>query len=249
MIIVLSVCQRDDDILRASTDAELTAPEANTAGNIIVGATSLVRAESALIDMFRDPRNGPNLSVMGMTTELEVNLLTLSLIQMIRLMIEQDAVFRMVGLLHQNTQRITSEVSTVIASYDAEIANSDTGILQQPDTSILIELSRTRLSAIILMVANAGIDRCFQSSELLMHLLFDYRSHATIDDVACDEDQVRLLSIDQIHPTAQLVPTIVIADMQVAHRHNLQGLAELFFCGQMQLLAMLVLIMQVAIQE
>jgi hypothetical protein len=56
--------------------------------------------EGTFVDMFRNPRNGPYLPVMGVTAELEVDMLLLSLFQMVRLMDKQDAVLRAVGLLH-----------------------------------------------------------------------------------------------------------------------------------------------------
>ena len=139
------------------------------------------------------------------------------------------------------------EIGAVIASDDAEVANGDTGILQQMDIGLLIELSGSGLSAIVFMVADACIDRCLQQFELLMHLLFNHRSHAAINDIASNENQVWLFGIDHFHPTVQFVATVVIADMQVAHRYDLHGLAQLFLCGKLYLLAMLVLIMQIAI--
>lgn len=94
--------QGHDHILGTGADTELTAPDAETTGDVIVGAAPLVRTEGTLVDMFRDPRDGPDLSVMGVATELEVYLLALCLIQMVRLVVEQDTVFRAVCLFHQH---------------------------------------------------------------------------------------------------------------------------------------------------
>ena len=101
--IILLMGQGYDDIFRTGADTELPAPKADATGDVILRVASLVRSEGAFVDMFRNPGDGPDLSMMGVTTELEVNLLTLGLIQMIRLVVEQDAVFRAVGLLHQHT--------------------------------------------------------------------------------------------------------------------------------------------------
>ena len=146
--------------------------------------------------MFRNPRDGPDLSVMGVTTELEVYLLVLCLVQVVRLVVEQDTVFRAVSLFHQHTQRIPAEVTAVIASNEAEVANGDTGVLQQADAGILVELPSPGLSAVIFMVTDACIDGCLQPPELLVHSLFEQRAHATVDDIAGNEDYVRMFSID-----------------------------------------------------
>ena len=139
------------------------------------------------------------------------------------------------------------DIAAIVAADDAEIADGLAGILQQMDAGILIKLSRSGLAAIVFVIADAGIDGCLQSSELLVHLLFKHRSHAAIDDVAGNEYQVWLFSVNHVHPTMQLAATVMIADMQIAHRHNLHWLANLLLCGQLQFLAILVLIMQVAI--
>ena len=45
-------------------------------------------AKGTLVNAFRNPRDGPHLSVMGMSAELEVNMVLLGLFQMIGLVVQ-----------------------------------------------------------------------------------------------------------------------------------------------------------------
>ena len=55
--------------------------------------------------------------------------------------------------------------------------------------------------------------------ELLCHSFFLQGAHAHIDDVTGNEYKVGLLSINHVHPTAEFLARIVIADVQVADHH------------------------------
>lgn len=44
------------------------------------------------------------MSVVGMSTELEIYLLALGLVQVVGLMIQQDTVFLTISLFHQNSE-------------------------------------------------------------------------------------------------------------------------------------------------
>ena len=99
------------------------------------------------------------------------------------------------------------------------------------------------------MIAQAGIDRRLQPMELLSHLLLDQRAHAAVDDIACQQDEIRILSIDHIHPTGQFLTWIVIAQMQVGGHHHLIVLGQRFGRFQLQRYAYLIIIMEVAIEE
>jgi hypothetical protein len=50
--------------------------------------SSLVQSESTFVDAFRNPGDGPYLSVMGVSAELEVDVLLFSLFQMEGLMVQ-----------------------------------------------------------------------------------------------------------------------------------------------------------------
>ena len=80
----------EDDVFRTGADAELAAPDAEARGYVVVRPAAAVAAEGALVDVFRNPRNGPNLSVVGVTAELEVDALLLGLLQVVGLVVEED---------------------------------------------------------------------------------------------------------------------------------------------------------------
>ena len=82
-----------NNIFCAGTNAVLTAPDAQSAADVVVGGAPLVRTESTFVDVFGNPRDGPHLTMMGVAAELEVDLMTLGLIKMIGLMIERSADF------------------------------------------------------------------------------------------------------------------------------------------------------------
>ena len=204
--------------------------------------------KGTLVDVIRNPRNGPNLSVMCMSAKLEVDVLAFSLLQMVRLVVKQDAELLAVSPLHQHSQRVAVLIGAVVASNDAKVAHDDTGILQQLNACVLVELTGARLATIVFVVADAGIDGSLQSTELLVHPFVYQGSHTAVNDVSGYEYQVWLLVVDDVHPAVQLVATIMIADVQVAHHHQLYGFVHLL-CRQLQFLAIFVPVMQIAIHE
>jgi hypothetical protein len=52
-----------------------------------VRVASLMTSKGTLIDAFRNPRDWPYLTMMGVTTELEIDMLSLGLFQMVGLMV------------------------------------------------------------------------------------------------------------------------------------------------------------------
>ncbi len=238
-----------DDVFRACADAELAAPDAHAAADVIGGVAPFVIAEGALVDALGDPRDGPYLSVMGVSAELEVDVLSLSLFQMVGLMVQEDAVFAEVGLLHDDTQRIAVYVGAVVASDDAEVADYFARVLQQMDAGLLIELLGFGLTAIELVVAQTGIDRGVDTLKLLVHLLFDERTHAAIDDVAGYQHQVGMLSVNQVYPSGELAAAVMVAYVHVAQHDYLDGSLQPLLGGQMYLLTILLLIVQIAIEK
>ena len=83
--------------------------------------------KGTLVDVIRNPRNGPDLSVMCMSAKLEVDVLAFSLLQMVRLVVKQDAELLAVSPLHQHSQRVAVLIGAVVASDDAKVAHDDTG--------------------------------------------------------------------------------------------------------------------------
>ena len=82
-----------------------------------------------------------------------------------------------------------------------------------------------------------------------MHPLVNERTHTAVDDIPANENQVRLFGIHQIYPARQFFTTVVIAYVQVTYQHQFHGLHHRFAGGQMQFLAILMLIMEVAVNE
>ena len=78
------------------------------------------------------------------------------------------------------------------------------------------------------MIAQTGIDGSLKSMELFGHALFQERTHAAIDDVASNQDEVGLLGIKHIHPTGQFLTGIMIAQMEVGGHHHLIRLGQRF---------------------
>ena len=117
------------------------------------------------------------------------------------------------------------------------------------DTGILVELLCLGHTSIKLVIAQAGIDRRLESSELLGHTLLDNRTHATIDNITSNQDKVGIFSIHHIHPARQLLAGIVIADMQIARHHNIIFLSQWFCRLQVEGNTLLMMIMQIAINK
>ena len=87
-------------------------------------------------------------------------------------------------------------VGTVIAPYQTDVAHHLTGVAQQMDARLTIELLGLWLASIVFVVAQTGIDRRLDAAELLRHILLDERSHADVDDVTGYQHHIGLLLVD-----------------------------------------------------
>ena len=76
------------DVFALGADAELAAPDAQAGGYVELGVATPMATPRAFVDAIGDPRDGPYLSTMGVTTELEVNASSLSTIEVVGLMVE-----------------------------------------------------------------------------------------------------------------------------------------------------------------
>ena len=94
----------------------------------------------------------------------------------------------------------------------------------------MIKPDGIRLATVVFMVSHTGIDGSDETVELLRHLLLQQWSHATVNDVSCNEDEVRMFAIDHIYPPVQFLPLVVIAQMEVAHHHQSDGALQRFLC-------------------
>ena len=120
---------------------------------------------------------------MGVTAELEVNTMTLSLFQMVGLVVEQNGELLPVCLLHEDTQGVTVYVHAVVTSDNAEVVYHCDTVLQQMDAGIVIELTCGWLATIIFVITDAGIYGGFDAQKLFVHPLFLQGAHAYIDNV------------------------------------------------------------------
>jgi hypothetical protein len=82
--------QSQDNVLRPGTDAELSSPDAQAGADVIPGISTLVRSESFLVHRIGHPIAGPDLTMMGMTAELEIYSGLFSLFQMVGLMVQEN---------------------------------------------------------------------------------------------------------------------------------------------------------------
>lgn len=156
------VAKGSDDILRSGADAELASPYTDATADVIVGITPLMTTESTLIDMICNPRNRPYLSVVGVSAKLKINMLLFGLLQVVGLVVKQDAILLAIDLLHQGLQRRAIPMGVVVAPDDAEVTDVGVGILQEMDARLLKKLLGFVFTAETLVIADTGIDWCFQ---------------------------------------------------------------------------------------
>ena len=83
--------QRQHHVFRTSADAELATPNAHARTDVVLGIALAEWTEGILVDGIGYPGDRPHLPVVGMTAELEVDAVLLSLFQMVRLMVEEDS--------------------------------------------------------------------------------------------------------------------------------------------------------------
>ena len=141
------------DVFALSANPELAAPDTDARGYVVLGIATLMATPRAFVDAIGDPRDGPYLSTMGVTTELEVDASCLGTLQGIRLMIEDNRI-KLVEGNHHILNGLAPSVRDIVTSDDGDTAiNVSHRIDEQMDTSILIELLGLRMACIELVVA------------------------------------------------------------------------------------------------
>ena len=100
--------QRQHHIFRTSADAELSAPNAHARTDVVLGIALAERTEGILVDGIGYPGDRPNLPVVGMTAELEVDAVLLSLFQVVRLVVEEDSELLVFLLVRKHGQTSVS---------------------------------------------------------------------------------------------------------------------------------------------
>ena len=99
------------------------------------------------------------------------------------------------------------------------------------------------------MIAEASIDRSLKAVEFLGDIFPYERLDVDIHNVATDENEVRLLGVDDVHPLGEIRPPVVIAKVQVADHHDFQILVKMLLRCQFKRLAHLVLVMNIPVNE
>ena len=141
------------------------------------------------------------------------------------------------------------EIGSVVTTDNTKVINDNCAVAQQVDASIVIKLLSILFSAIKFMIAQTGIDGCRQTMELLCHFFFFQWVHAHVDNITGNKYHVRLLIVNHVYPAMELLTWIMIADMQVADHHQFHRTCQMLVGGQRQLLAIFMLIVQVAIDK
>ena len=164
---------------------------------------------------------------MGVSAQLEVDAEPFGLLQMVRLVVQKDGVHPLGSLPCELLQRTAGGVGAVVATDDAKRAVYHRArIDEQMDAGLLVESPGPWHTTVVFVVAQTGIDGRLEPSELLGHAVGKERTDAVIDDVACDEDEVGMLGIDEVHPVGELPAPVVVAKVQVAHHDNFVVLCQ-----------------------
>ena len=90
---------------------------------------------------------------MGVATQLQVNTILLSLLQMIWLMVQQDEIIVTGNTLHQLFDALAGVVAAVIAADNGHVANAHRFIHQQANPALLDPVDGFVNARDILMVA------------------------------------------------------------------------------------------------
>ena len=240
-----------DQIFGAGAEADFGAPEAKAGGDVVLGLAAGVAAPGFFVEGVGDPGRGPDLAVVGVAAELEVDAGLFGFFKMVRLVVEQNGEscrlrqLRMLRQLRQLLQGLSAGVRSVVAADEADSGHVKAFVLQHRDAGFGVELFGAGEVAVVLVVAWDGVDRGGDAPEFGGEAAFFNRADAAVDDVAAEQDQVGLLGIDQIDPAGQFGPAVVIADVQVAGQDDRQRPLQRLLRHDCQLLAILVLVMHV----
>ena len=82
--------------------------------------------------------------------------------------------------------------------------------------------------------------------ELLRIITLNHRADAAVHHITCSKYKVRILGVDHVHPSGQLGPAVMIAQMQVTYQYYLERLLQWLIGMDGQFLTILVVIVQPA---
>ena len=156
-----------------------------------------------------------------MATQLQVHASLLGLFQMVRLVVQQNGVVAVVNTLHQLLHTLAAAVAAVITSHNGHVADDDGAVSQDADSCFVQQVKRFVDARDILMVAQAGEGGGVEAFQLLDSPLCLQWPHIAVDQVTGDENEVSLLGIDHIDPSAHFGTAIVESGMQVAQHDDL----------------------------
>ena len=107
-------------------DAEFSAPDANSTCHVKLGSSSLAESVSILVHSVFYPADGPHLSVVGVSAELEVHACLFGEFQIVGLVVEENGERSLSslwkGFLRELCNRLAPAVHSVVAPDDGEIA-------------------------------------------------------------------------------------------------------------------------------
>ena len=233
-----------DEVFRAGADAYLGTPNAESGADVIAGVAALMMPPRLLVESICDPRDRPNLTTMGVAAELEVDGGLFGFLELVGLVVEEQAETVRVGC--EITQGGAPTGHTVVASDDVYALEVGYRVLQQSDAGFLEEAGGLSQVAEVFVVAQHGEDGGLEAMELLGVVALENGAQAAVDDVAADEDEVGLLGIDEVHPSRQLCLAVVVAYMKVAGEDYGQRLLQGLGGREGQFLAIFVVIVDAA---
>ena len=218
----ISVLNMQDEVFGAGADADFRPPDAQARTYIILCVATPMISPGFLVQGIRQPTQRPHLSSMRMPAELKVDSGRFSLLQMIRLMIQQDA--ETLQRVSQFRKRLPSGIAPVISTNDGNSLDIDDRIPQNDYACILQKMFRIPHSPDIFVVARHRKGGSGQAMKLLGEIPFNKGTNLYIHDIAAKQHKVRGFRINKVNPASQFGFPIAIADMKVTGKNYRQRL-------------------------
>ena len=147
----------EHEILRTGTDADFRAPDAEPGRDVVAGLPALMAAPGFFKEGIRDPGGGPDLALVRVAAELEIDSGGFRFFQMIRLVIKQDSEDACVS--DKFCQRFASCICAVVPADDPDGSYVGTFIPEDLDARLLEEAHCAILVTIILVISQHGKHR------------------------------------------------------------------------------------------
>ena len=176
-----------------------------------------------------------------MSAELEVNTRPLRFLQPVRLVVQEDG--EPVRCIRQFGEGFPPGIGAVIPADDPDSGEIPDLVPEKVDAGRLEEPFGRSLVAVVLVISQNRPYRSVQAAEFRRVIPFQDRPDAPVDDIPADEDQVRMLGVEEVHPPAQLRLPVVVAYMQITCKDNRKGFVQRLLRLDGHLLAILVPVM------